>query len=340
MIVYTGMMIRMRPGQMFKLKPKSKNKITLDSTKKTKPFQKKSFVISDERKVFLNKFTGLISVKRKGDYLKVEAGMVLGFKDQLVTGPRSVAILKFANNSTLKVFSNSQFNITKIQSRERSDINKQYNIFELKKGALLVDFINQGDGHILEITSPSSKLQVRGTQFLYLHNESRNRSQVAVREGVVKAFKRGTNKSKFVLEQQGLLVSENLPLGEVAKDKWVEKINWKKLSLGSGIDLFNPRGSKEEKIEWKKRRKRSKDFSLSQITENTGKAASNTKAGGLVKSVLGKVLEVGGAIAEKGVNTLKRANPVSKVNEVGEEMRNFEDQQKSRIDLIDSMDEN
>jgi hypothetical protein len=340
MIVYTGMMMRMRPAQIFEVKRKTSNKTALNTPKKTKTFVNKSFDLSDERKVFLLKFTGPLEVKRKGVLIDVKAGMVLALKDQVITGKKTVAILSFANNSTIKIFSNSHFNITKIQNRDRSDTNMQYNLFELKKGALLVDFVNQADGHFLEIISPSSKLQIRGTQFLYLHNKNKNRSQLAVREGIVKVFGVNSKKSKFVLEKQGLLIKENAPLGEVEDVNWVKKINWKKLSLGSGIDLYNPNSSQIEIDKWKSNRKKQKQYSISEVSKNIGNSASKSKFGGLLKSVLGKVLEVGSAIAEKGVKTMKRVNPVSKINEVGQDVQNFENEQKKKIDLIDSLDEN
>lgn len=55
--------------------------------------------------------------------------------------------------------------------------------------------------------------------------------------------------------------------------------------------------------------------------------------------MVGKVLEVGGAIAKKGAATMKSANPVSKISEVGQDVKNFEDEQKKKQQLIDSLDE-
>lgn len=341
MIVYTGMMIRMRPGQMFKAKSKAKNAVVRDSSEAaaSKKVFKKSFEIDEERKVILRNFTGTISIERKGELLDVEKGMSIGFKDSIRTGKSSVAILGFANNSIIKIFSNSRFNITKIQSRERSSSNLQYNLFDLRKGALLVDFINQGKSHFLEVTTPASKIQIRGTQFLYLHNEKKNRSQLAVREGIVKVYGAESGKSKFVVENQGLLISGRKALGDPIEDKWVEKINWSKLARGSGIDLYDPRASNQVKDAWKKRREELQRRSFSQVSQNIGNAAGKTKTGGILKSVVGKVLEVGGAIAKKGAATMKSANPVSKISEVGQDVKNFEDEQKKKQQLIDSLDE-
>lgn len=344
MIIFTGVMFRMRPGQMFKIIPSPNNKKTVSTSKasnskKQRTVQRKSFDISEERKVFLLKYTGSIEVIRKGVSINIRRGMTLGFKDELITGPKTVAVLSFANNSSIKVFSNSNFVITKIQSRERSDINMQYNLFELKAGALLVDFVNQGNSHFLEITSPSSKLQVRGTQFLYLHNKAKKRSQLAVREGIVKVFG-SSQRSKFVLEKQGILVKNNKELGEVTNSNWVKKINWTKLSVGSGIDLYDPYGSPKVKDEWKARRARLKRKSFTQVSKNIGNAASKTKTGGLLKSVVGKVLEVGGAIAEKGVKTMKSSSPLSQVGDAAEDVKNFEEEQKKKTEFLDSLDEN
>lgn len=336
MIVYTGMMIRMRPGQMFKGKASPKAKI---AEAKEAPVRNTAFKISQERKVILRNFTGSVEVIKKGISVDVRKGMVLGFKDEIITHKKSVAILSFANNSTIKVFSGSEFKITKIQSRERSDINMQYNIFDLKKGALLVDFVNQGKSHFLEITSPVSKLQIRGTQFLYLHNKTKGRSQLAVREGIVKVFGIDPKKSTFVMQEQGTLIKNDGMIETVTEDKWVEKINWSKLSKGSGIDLYDPKASNLIKDEWKSKRSKMQRKTISQISENVGEAAGKTKTGGMIKSVMGKVLEVGGAIAEKGVSTFKKASPVSKINEVGSDVKNFEDEQRKKQALLDSIGE-
>ncbi|MFT6604732.1 MAG: hypothetical protein ACJARO_002256 [Bacteriovoracaceae bacterium] len=322
---------------MFKGKSAPKEKTAMV---REKPAVSKAFEISEERKVILLNFTGNVEVVKKGQRVPGARGMVLGFKDEIYTSRKSVAILSFANNSTIKIFSGSAFKITKIQSRERSDSNMQYNLFELKRGALLVDFINQGKSHFLEITSPVSKLQIRGTQFLYLHNEKKRRSQLAVREGIVKVFGANPKKSKFVLENQGTLVKGDGKLEEVIEDKWVEKINWSKLARGSGIDLYDPKASNLVKDKWKKDRASKQKYTMAQVSKNVGKAASKTKAGGMIKSVVGKVLEVGGAIAEKGVSTFKKANPVSKINEVGADVKNFEDEQKKKQALLDSLEEN
>jgi len=340
MTVYTFYMIRMRPGQMFDNKL-SKMRLGKKAKTKKKAFQKptssRSSLDEDNLRVSISKGSGDVFVRRGERSLNVENGFELKYRDQLVAGADSVVVVKFAGNSIIKLFSNSELRIGRIQHQDRSTTGTQYNFFHLERGAILVDFINRGKMHFLEITSNSAELKVRGTQFLFLHNTNKKRSQLAVLEGSVEATSVGLGDTKKVAAAQGILIKPNEVISNPRSDSWVEKIKWKKIAKGSGIDLFSHSFSEQDKADWKKRRLALEKMPVMKILarKKDKQKAKTANSGSLLGNVVGKVLDV----AKKGATGLKSASPVGQINEAAQDMQNFEQAQKDRIKELDSLDE-
>lgn len=339
MTVYTFYMIRMRPGQMFK-NPISKIKMAKNTSTKKKTFQRpssnRSAIDADNLRVSISRGSGDVFVKRGERILNVAKDFELKYKDQLVSGKNSVVIITFAGNSIIKLFSNSELKIGRIQHQDRSATGTQFNFFHLERGAIVVDFINRGKMHFLEVTSSSAELKVRGTQFLFLHNANKERSQLAVLEGAVEATSVGLGDTKRVVASQGVLIKPNEVIDNPRSDSWVKKIKWPKVAKGAGIDLYSDSFSKQEKSDWRQRRLALQKMPLiNKIVKKTDSGKrSQGNSGSLIGNVVGKVLNV----AKKGASGLKNVSPTSQINDAAADMQNFEQAQKDRIKELESLD--
>ena len=312
MTAYSFYMVRMRPGKMFKSPISKAATNALEKLKRVSPHaSQRTSVDHDNMVVIVSKGKGDISIERSGRLLNAEEGLELKYKDKVLTGKSSVAIIQFAGNSTFKLFSNSELHIHRIQHQDRSDTGTQYNIFHLEKGAIIADFVNRGKMHFLEVTSNSGKFQISGTQFLLVHNPKKERSQLAVLEGMVKTSSVGTGTSRMVMESNGVLVKAQQLLKEPISNGWVEKIKWTKLAKGSGIDLYDPNAPQYEIEEWKKRRVAMQKMPVQMQMAKGAQKAGKTKAGGILKNVMGKAAQ---------------------------NMQNLEQAQKDRMKALDSLE--
>lgn len=346
MLIYTVFLIRSRPGALFdnpivnKVK-NSSEKEEISKTGSVKVSHKRRTLLDhDNMSISFNNLIGNVSVVREGREVQIENGFKLRFKDIVKTDKSSVAIIRFAGNSILKLFSNSELFIGRVQHQDRSALNKQFTFFKLRKGAIVGDFINRGDMHLLEIESEAGRMQVRGTQFLYLYNSEKKRLQAAVLEGVVKISGTLKDSNQFIPEAQGLILEKDKAPTKPVSSGWVEKINWPKLAKGSGIDLYDPHAPEYELASWKKRRGELKKMPEGIMAKNELDKVKKSKTMGLLNSAVSKALNVGKEMAEKGAEAAKSASPVGQINEAAENMKNYEQSQKDRKNALDSIDGN
>ena len=101
----------------------------------------------------------------ESDWIKAEKGTPLFSQDQMRTGKKSVAIIKFTDNSILRVLENSEL----ILLGDRSN-RKNVNNIKILKGFFGFDIIKlQNEQYTFE--SPTSVASIRGTRGVFSHQD-------------------------------------------------------------------------------------------------------------------------------------------------------------------------
>ncbi len=112
------------------------------------------------------------------DWTQAKKGDLIYSGDHVRTGTHSVAIVKFSDNSILRVRENSELQII----GEQKDKNLEKNV-HLTKGQFSFDVQKQKDNEKFIFTSPTSVAAIRGTQGTFTRVDSGD--VVVVLEGLV-----------------------------------------------------------------------------------------------------------------------------------------------------------
>lgn len=107
---------------------------------------------------------GEVKATRENEHLQAEIGLGLETGDEIITGENGIAVLEFSDNSTLKIFSNTELSFVRFkQSYDGSVVKARISV---KYGRIKVDANSEKKpGHRLEIESPAAVTAVRGTEF-------------------------------------------------------------------------------------------------------------------------------------------------------------------------------
>jgi hypothetical protein len=122
------------------------------------------------------------------DWTQTKKGDLIYSGDQVRTGDRSVAIVKFTDNSILRVREQSELQIT----GEQKDNVLQKNI-HLTKGQFSFDIRKQQDNEKFIFSSPTSVAAIRGTQGTMTRSDSGD--IIVVLEGLVNLVNTSANTS-------------------------------------------------------------------------------------------------------------------------------------------------
>ncbi|MCB1176839.1 MAG: FecR domain-containing protein [Leptospiraceae bacterium] len=184
---------------------------------------------------------------------KPKVGTVLKAKDSIVTANKSSVELLMNNGTTLKVKSNSEFSITKI------DINEEVSDEEvfLKRGLVVADVKKKKQTDNFRVTTPTVIAGVRGTKFQVEVNpnkNSENSTRVIVDNGAVGITKRtsegkpATPEPIEIIEANETVVEKGFG-GNIVKENVTSEILEKELEktndASSESDLINTHGRTE-----------------------------------------------------------------------------------------------
>lgn len=123
------------------------------------------------------------------DWKKAKIGETLGSGDRVRTGDRSIAIIKFKDNSLVRVRQNSELTVTgKMKGNTFSKA------VDVDNGAVGFNVARQGREEEFRFTSPTSVASIRGTGGQFITSSSGD--TVTILEGLLTLTNRGS--SKFV----------------------------------------------------------------------------------------------------------------------------------------------
>lgn len=164
------------------------------------------------------------------DWIKASKGTPLFTQDHMRTGKKSVAIIKFTDNSFLRVLENSEL----ILLGERTS-RKIFNNIKILKGFFGFDIIKQQNEQYT-FESPTSVASIRGTRGLFSHQDELD--ILIVLEGVVNiknltsgqetdvkegeicfSYADGKLETRVATNEEIISTENNLKLGDVQKEK-------------------------------------------------------------------------------------------------------------------------
>lgn len=164
------------------------------------------------------------------DWIKASKGTPLFTQDHMRTGKKSVAIIKFTDNSFLRVLENSEL----ILLGERTS-RKIFNNIKILKGFFGFDIIKQQNEQYT-FESPTSVASIRGTRGLFSHQDELD--ILIVLEGVVNiknltsgqetdvkegeicfSYADGKLETRVATNEEIMSTENNLKLGDVQKEK-------------------------------------------------------------------------------------------------------------------------
>jgi len=122
------------------------------------------------------------------EWVKASKGENLVSGDQLKTGQRSLAVVKFLDNSILRVREQSVLTISGEGSRGSA-----IKTIQLNGGAVGFDVQKQHENELFQLTSPTSVASIRGTKGKW--SGGRGNDTLIVTEGLVNLKNNATNQS-------------------------------------------------------------------------------------------------------------------------------------------------
>lgn len=166
----------------------------------------------------------------ESEWMKADKGTPLFTKDHMRTGKKSVAIVKFTDNSFLRVLENSELILLGEKTSRQSLSN-----LKILKGFFGFDIIKQqNEQYIFE--SPTSVASIRGTRGLFSHQDELDilivlegvvniKNLISGKESDVKegeicfSYADGKLETRKATEDEIQSTEDNLQQGEVQKEK-------------------------------------------------------------------------------------------------------------------------
>ncbi len=151
-------------------------------------------------------------VAKSGDYFKLS--------QTLTTGPKSLALVRFASGSTLKVNENSSLKLEQVLKK------KKVRIFRLLKGSSFFKKDPKKEEK-LQVRAKNVSMGVRGTEFFVsFGKESIDDVYMCVRSG--KVIIKGAKQKKVTLVKagEGVVVPKGLVSSKPRPLPWTKDLNW------------------------------------------------------------------------------------------------------------------
>ena len=160
---------------------------------------------------------GKVEVKIKNKWKKARIGMRLGQRDEIRTGKRSTALIKFKRGTRLKLRQNSQIALSRLSGSENITLN-------LRRGGVFSKVDKRRAGEKYRIRTPTSVAGVRGTEFFFSYGEKKKDALwLCVNEGKVNVK---TDKSDVDVKEGFGVAIEDKAVSDPAALKWTQKLNW------------------------------------------------------------------------------------------------------------------
>lgn len=180
-------------------------------------------------------FKGIVQVKSStSSFAGVEKGEVLIEGDTLKTGTGSFAILRFSDNSTLKIHPDSEFLIESLVEPVDDEILGSTNIF-LNFGQVLIDVINTKEAPIFHIKTKSVAMGVRGTKFFAGIDKATGHTELAVNKGVVEISKHGQETHKEAIEAGHGIHVEKEGFTQPQRYDWVKDLDFNTMNKSTDV---------------------------------------------------------------------------------------------------------
>ncbi len=158
-------------------------------------------------------------------FVDVEKGEFFTDGDIIKTGPNALAIIRFPDNSTLRILPNTEITIEKLAEPVEDSVLGSTNIF-LKIGQLFINVINEEAAPIFHVKTTSVAMGVRGTRFFAGIDESTGHTELAVDKGVVEISNPSNKDHKEAIEAgHGIHVEEG-KFTHPQKYDWVRSLDY------------------------------------------------------------------------------------------------------------------
>lgn len=171
-------------------------------------------------------FKGDVSIKTsEGEFERPEEDDFLVEGDFVKTGSDGLAIVRFADNSTLRITPNSEIQIESLVEPIDGQILGSTNIF-LKMGQLFINVINNDQAPVFHVKTNKVAMGVRGTRFFAGIDKSTGHTELAVNKGTVEISNPSNLSHREAIETgQGIHVEDgqfSLP----QKYDWVKDLDY------------------------------------------------------------------------------------------------------------------
>jgi hypothetical protein len=198
---------------------------------------------------------GHVQTMRYGTAYDISRGDRLRRKETLVTGDKSLCILKIENHTTIKLEENSKLDLS---ATKRSRGVSKTNLI-MKVGEMVINVVKNTKNLETNVQTGLASFGIRGTTFKASAHQ--DKEWLAVKEGIVEAssFK---NQVDFVQQGEAIFIEKEIGFTKPLKYKFVEKINWRtdikknvkvafnELSEVFGINKEIDEEYKKKKLDW------------------------------------------------------------------------------------------
>jgi hypothetical protein len=187
--------------------------------------------------------------QRSKDWDKATRGQTLGTGDMVRTGPRSLAIIKFKDNSLVHLREKSELTVT--GTTTGGSFSKSV---EIQTGVVGFNVAKQRAGEEFRFTSPTSVASIRGTAGAF--NATQNADTLIVTEGTIRFSNRSSSRIlDIVAGFTGISGSDGTVQSRPSTER-EKRLAAEALMDGQGkkleLDLRNPQGKQSRlKIEYK-----------------------------------------------------------------------------------------
>ncbi|MFT6070877.1 MAG: myosin heavy subunit [Bacteriovoracaceae bacterium] len=185
-----------------------------------------SFANTHPHGAILFHFKGDVQFKSQdNDFEKVQKEEVFVEGDILKTGENSLAIIRFSDNSTLRVLPQSEVTIESLVEPIDGNILGSTNIF-LKAGQLFINVINKQEAPVFHIKTKSVAMGVRGTRFFAGIDSSTGHTELAVDKGIVEISNPKKDSLREAIEAGHGIHVEDGRFTQPQKYEWVKKLDF------------------------------------------------------------------------------------------------------------------
>jgi hypothetical protein len=171
-------------------------------------------------------FKGEVLVKSSnGEFDKVEKGDLLVIGDLIKTGPKGLAIVRFSDNSTLRITPNSEVQIEDLIEPVEDQILGSTNII-LKAGQLFINVINNQQAPVFHVKTSKVAMGVRGTRFFAGIDKTTGLTELAVNKGIVEISNPSIAGHKEAIEAGHGVHVEDGKFSMPQKYDWVNNLDY------------------------------------------------------------------------------------------------------------------